>query len=199
MSSQPSGRPAQPGLTETGAPAAQPHGLKANALKAGDVVVLSLASSGPTQSIAVTLAALLATIGYASFLPLLICFIPMLGIAIGCQRLNAWRPSAGATYSSVGRALNPHAGFFAGSIMANAGNFFLGGILPGLGAAFMAFVIIYSLATDSLNGVEIAFGFGFAVFGLVLSVIAQRVGKSSFYSDPRSSHGDTVEAELAGS
>jgi hypothetical protein len=30
---------------------------------------MSLASSGPTQSIAVTLAAMLATVGYASFLP----------------------------------------------------------------------------------------------------------------------------------
>jgi amino acid transporter len=498
MSSQPSGTPDRPGPTEAGPSATQPHGgLRANALKIGDVVVLSLASSGPTQSVAVTLAALLAAVGYASFLPLLICFIPMLGIAIGYQRLNAWQPSAGATYSWVGRALNPHAGFFAGwimlmyytigttsltiplgtymlsffsnaaandkydvalvgtafnlvvlvvaalgvklsarfqwgwaifeyglligftiaaivgiygghlthtvhltsswftlsgaggfkalisgvllaiflysgwdtaayvgeeahgrqagraaitsvvilffiyaitilafqgvapshvlqanaanilayvgqqiggsfwkqlmivavlggtlaslqaaivsssrisfamgrdrvfprwfgavsekhrtpwnatilfgllnvvflwastligsigqalddivstlglmaaifylltaaaavwyyrrSIMQNAGNFFLGGVLPGLGAAFMAFVIIYSLATDSLNGVEIAFGFGFAVFGLVLSVIAQRVGKSSYYSDPMSSHGDTVEAELAGS
>ena len=86
-------------------------GLKAGALRAGDVVVMALASSGPTQSIAVTLAALLATVGYASFLPLLICFIPMLGIAVGYQRLNAWQPSAGATYSWVGRALNPHAGF----------------------------------------------------------------------------------------
>ncbi len=92
-------------------------GLRKNALKAGDVVILALASSGPTQSVAVTLAALLATVGYASFLPLLICFIPMLGIAIGYQRLNAWQPSAGATYSWVGRALNPHAGFFSGWIM----------------------------------------------------------------------------------
>jgi amino acid transporter len=89
--------------------------------------------------------------------------------------------------------------YYRRSIMQNAGNFVLGGILPGLGAAFMAFVIIYSLATDSLNGVEIAFGFGLAVFGLILSVIAQRVGKSRFYSDPMSSHGATVEAELAGS
>ncbi len=93
------------------------HGLRANAIRARDVVVLSLASSGPTQSIAVTLAALLATVGYASFLPLAICFIPMLGIAIGYQRLNAWQPSAGATYSWVGRAVNPHAGFFSGWIM----------------------------------------------------------------------------------
>jgi amino acid transporter len=95
------------------------HGgsLRAGALKAGDVVVLALASSGPTQSIAVSLAALLGVVGYASFLPLVICFIPMLGIAIGYQRLNAWQPSAGATYSWVGRALNPHAGFFAGWIL----------------------------------------------------------------------------------
>lgn len=93
------------------------RGLRAGALQARDVVIMSLASSGPTQSIAVSLAALLAIVGYASFLPLLICFIPMLGIAIGYQRLNAWQPSAGATYSWVGRALNPHAGFFAGWIM----------------------------------------------------------------------------------
>src|SRR5258708_17346744 len=93
------------------------RGLRANAMKARDVVVLSLASSGPTQSIAVALAALLVAVGYASFLPLVICFIPMLGIAIGYQRLNAWQPSAGATYSWVGRAVNPHVGFFSGWIM----------------------------------------------------------------------------------
>ena len=76
--------------------------LKDAALRIGDVVILSMASSGPTQSIAVTLAVLLATVGYASFLPIVICLIPILGIAIGYQRLNAWQRSAGATYSWVG-------------------------------------------------------------------------------------------------
>jgi len=473
------------------------RGLKAGVLRIGDIVVLSMASSGPTQSIAVTLAVLLATVNYSTFLPIFICLIPILGIAIGYQRLNAWQPSAGATYSWVGRALNPHAGFFAGwimlmyycvgttsltvplgtymltffsntaasnvyavaavgsgfdilvliiaalgiklsarfswgwaifeygllvgfsiaaivyiygnhhphtvhvtsswftvsgaggfsalvsglllaiflysgwdtaayvgeeargkqagpaaitsvallfviysvtmlafqgiapnhvmqanaanilafvgqriggsfwknvmivavlggtlaslqaaivsssrisfamgrdrvfprwfgavsekhrtpwnatillgllnvvflwgstligsigralndivstlglmaasfylltagtavwyyrrSILANAGNLVLGGILPGLGAAFMAFVIIYSLATGSLNGIEITFGFGLALFGLVLSVISKRVGKSVFYTEPMTSQGDAAEAELAGS
>jgi amino acid transporter len=99
------------------APDAPGRGLRAGALRIGDIVVISMASSGPTQSIAVTLAVLLATVGYASFLPIFICFIPILGIAIGYQRLNAWQPSAGATYSWVGRALNPHAGFFGGWIM----------------------------------------------------------------------------------
>ena len=478
-------------------PGQQGRGLRAGALRARDVVVMSMASSGPTQSIAVTLAALLATVGYASFLPIAICFVPMLGIAIGYQRLNAWQPSAGATYSWVGRAVNPHAGFFSGwimlmyytigttsltiplgtymlsffsnaaannkydvalvgtafnllvlavaalgiklsarfqwgwaifeygllvaftiaaiieiygghlshtvhltsswftisgaggfsalvsgvvlaiflysgwdtaayvgeeargrqagpagitsivllfviysvvilafqglapnhvmqanaanilayvgqliggsfwkqvmivavlggtlaslqaaivssgrisfamgrdrvfprwfgevsekhrtpwnatillgllnvaflwgstligsigkaladivstlgliaaifylltagtavwyyrrSILASTGNFILGGILPGLGAAFMAFVIIYTLATGSLNGIQLTFGFGFAALGLVLSVISKQAGRSSFYTDPMVSHGDTIEAELAGS
>jgi amino acid transporter len=93
------------------------RGLRAGALRIGDIVIISMASSGPTQSIAVTLAVLLATVNYATFLPIFICFIPILGIAIGYQRLNAWQPSAGATYSWVGRALNPHAGFFSGWIM----------------------------------------------------------------------------------
>jgi amino acid transporter len=98
-------------------PAGQATGLRKGALRMGDVVIMALASSGPTQSIAVSLAAILATVAYAGFLPLLICFIPMLGIALGYQRLNAWQPSAGATFSWVGRVLNPHLGFFAGWIM----------------------------------------------------------------------------------
>lgn len=93
------------------------HRLKDNALRLGDTVVLAMASSGPTQSIAASMAALLIAVSYAGFLPLAICFVPMLGIAIGYQRLNAWQPSAGATYSWVGRVLNPHAGFFSGWIM----------------------------------------------------------------------------------
>lgn len=74
----------------------------------------------------------------------------------------------------------------------------LGGVLPGLGAAFMAFVVIYSVATGSLNGVEEVWGLGLALLGLVLSFISSRAGKARFYSDPSVSHGDTVEAELAG-
>lgn len=103
--------------TELPPPSAKGGSLRGNALHARDVVVLALASSGPTQSVAVSLAAILATVAYAGFLPIFICFIPMLGIALGYQRLNAWHASAGATYSWVGRALNPHVGFFAGWIM----------------------------------------------------------------------------------
>lgn len=105
-------------MSDTASEQKQQRGtLRSGALRAGDVVVMALASSGPTQSVAVTLAAILATVSYAGFLPILICFVPMLGIALGYQRLHAWQPSAGATYSWVGRVLNPHIGFFAGWIM----------------------------------------------------------------------------------
>jgi len=45
-------------------------------------------------------------------------------------------------------------------------------VLPGLSAAFMAFVVIYSLATGSLNGVEEIWGLGLTVLGLVLSFVS---------------------------
>jgi hypothetical protein len=81
--------------------------------------------------------------------------------------------------------------------MTSASNFFLGGFLPGLGAAFMLFVIIYTLEQGSLNGIQLGFGFGLAAVGLVLSFVSQYVGKSRFYSDPTTSAGDLVEEELA--
>jgi hypothetical protein len=88
--------------------------------------------------------------------------------------------------------------YYRRAITSSAASFVLGGVLPGLGAAFMAFVIIYSLASGSLDGVEIVFGFGLALVGLVLSFVAQRTGHSSFYADPATSHGDQVDEELAG-
>ena len=142
------------------------RGLRAGALRAGDVVIMSLASSGPTQSIAVSLATLLATVGYASFLPLLICFIPMLGIAIGYQRLNAWQPSAGATYSWVGRALNPHAGFFAGWIMLMYYVIGTTSLTVPLGTYFLSF---FSNAAAN-NSVDVAL-VG-SVFDLIVLVVA---------------------------
>jgi hypothetical protein len=66
--------------------------------------------------------------------------------------------------------------YYRKSITTSASNLVLGGILPGLGAAFMAFVIIYSLASGALNGIQIGFGFGFgfAVIGLILSFVARK-------------------------
>jgi amino acid transporter len=80
----------------------------------GDAVVLGLSGSGPAQTLAVSLASLVAACHYGGALPVLICFVPMLGIALGYQRLNRWDPNAGATYTWVARTFHPYLGFLAG-------------------------------------------------------------------------------------
>jgi amino acid transporter len=144
----------------------RPGGLKAGALRIGDVVIMAMASSGPTQSIAVTLAVLLATVNYSTFLPIFVCFIPMLGIAIGYQRLNAWQPSAGATYSWVGRALNPHAGFFAGWIMLMYYSVGTTSLTVPLGTYLLSF-----FSTSAANNTHYVAAVGTA-FDLVVLVVA---------------------------
>ncbi len=80
----------------------------------GDALVLGLSGSGPAQTLAVSLAGLVAASHYGGALPVLICFLPMLGIALGYQRLNRWDPNAGATYTWVARTFHPYLGFLAG-------------------------------------------------------------------------------------
>ena len=144
------------------------RGLKAGALRIGDIVVMAMASSGPTQSIAVTLAVLLATVNYSTFLPIFICFIPMLGIAIGYQRLNAWQPSAGATYSWVGRALNPHAGFFAGWIMLMFYSVGTTSLTVPLGTYMLSF---FSTSAANNTHYVAAVGTGFDLLVLVIAAL----------------------------
>ena len=88
--------------------------LKADALSLVDAIVLGLASSAPAQTMAVALPTLVIAANYAGLLPIVCAFIPMLGIALGYQRLNRWKQSSGATYTWVSKALHPYLGFVAG-------------------------------------------------------------------------------------
>jgi amino acid transporter len=80
----------------------------------GDAIILGLSSSGPAQTLAVSLAALVAVSGYGSVIPILICFVPMIGIAVAYQRLNRWDQNAGATYTWVAKVFHPYLGFLSG-------------------------------------------------------------------------------------
>lgn len=91
--------------------------LRQNAIGLADAIIVGLASSGPTASLAVTLAAIVAVSSYAGPLAILICFLPMLGIALAYRRLNHWRVDCGASYVWVGRAITPYLGFMVGWIM----------------------------------------------------------------------------------
>ena len=80
----------------------------------GDAIVLGLSSSGPAQTLAVSLASLVAAAGYGAPVPILLCLVPMLGIAFAYQRLNRWDQSSGTTYTWVARVFNPYLGFLSG-------------------------------------------------------------------------------------
>jgi len=89
-------------------------GTGLNKVGLGDAIIIGLSSSGPAQTLAVSLAGLVAVSGYGGVVPVLICFVPMLGIAIAYQRLNRWNQSAGATYTWVARVFHPYLGFLSG-------------------------------------------------------------------------------------
>jgi len=64
--------------------------------------------------LAVSIAGMVAACHYGGVVPVLLCFFPMLGIAIGYQRLNRWDPNAGATFTWVAKVFHPYLGFLAG-------------------------------------------------------------------------------------
>jgi amino acid transporter len=102
----------------TAEPANGPTGrLRQNAIGLADAIIVGMASSGPTASLAVTLAAIVAVSSYAGPVAIAICFLPMLGIALAYRRLNHWRVDCGASYVWVGRAITPYLGFMVGWIM----------------------------------------------------------------------------------
>ena len=88
--------------------------LQSNRVGLGDAIIMGLSSSGPAQTLAVSLAGLVAVSGYGGVVPILICFIPMIGIAIAYQRLNRWDQSSGATYTWVAKVFHPYLGFLSG-------------------------------------------------------------------------------------
>jgi amino acid transporter len=89
-------------------------GLRLSKVSLGDALIIGLSSSGPSQTIAVSLAGLVSVSGYGGIIAILICFLPMIGIAISYQRLNRWDQSAGATYTWVAKVFHPYLGFLCG-------------------------------------------------------------------------------------
>ena len=98
--------------------------LRTNALSFVGNVVVALGSVAPTASIALTLAAIVAVTSFASPLAILVCAIPMIGIAVAYRRLNMWDVNCGATYVWGGRAISPYFGWMTGWVIILA--YFLG-------------------------------------------------------------------------
>lgn len=154
----------------------------------GDAVVLGLSGSGPAQTLAVSIASLTAACQYGGALAVLLCFVPMLGIALGYQRLNRWDPNAGATYTWVARTFHPYLGFLAGwmillyytlgtsSLTIPAGTYTLELLAPGLvdrplavavtGGAWNILVTLLAL-----KGLKVAARFEWLIVGFQYAVL----------------------------
>jgi amino acid transporter len=122
ISAQPAasdGAAAQGTVSEVSAAEPQEHGnrLARNALGLAGNIGIALGSVGPTASIALTLAAIVAASSFASPIAILICGLPMLAIAAAFRRLNRWRVNCGATYAWGGRAISPYYGFAVGWVI----------------------------------------------------------------------------------
>jgi amino acid transporter len=106
-------------VTEVSVAEPQEHGnrLARNALGLAGNIGIALGSAGPTASLALTLAAIVAASSFASPIAILICGLPMLAIAAAFRRLNRWRVNCGGIYTWGGRAISPYYGFMTGWIV----------------------------------------------------------------------------------
>jgi len=141
--------------------------LRAGALSMIEALVMGVAGSAPGFSIAVTLAALLASAGGLAPGALLIFAVPMVGISLAYRGLSARMANAGAAYEWTSRIFNKTLGYFSGwALMAASVVFIVTGAVP-LGSATLSFFPDPSLANNVVLTTLIG-GAWFVVIGVVL-------------------------------
>jgi amino acid transporter len=108
--------PAQPRTAATDA-AAGTATLEKDAIGLTRSTIFAMAGAAPGQTVAITLAILVAASAYGTILPVILTTAGLLCIALAFHRLNMWRQNAGATYEWVSRAFSPYVGFYVGWLM----------------------------------------------------------------------------------
>lgn len=163
---------APPTASTVGAVDPQEHGsrLARNALGLAGNVGIALGSAGPTASIALTLAAVVAASSFASPIAILICGLPMLAIAAAFRRLNRWRVNCGATYIWGGRAISPYYGFGVGWIIILA---YVIGVIS-ISLPIGPYVVSLFTTSNSRPGEAIA-GFAAVVLATVVAYLGIRL------------------------
>ncbi len=142
------------------------RGLRANAIGLKDAIIVGMASSGPTASIALTLAAIVGVMNYGGPIAVIICGLPMFGIALAYRRLNQWRVNSGASYTWIGRAITPYLGFIVGWIMLLG--YFLGTISDVLPIGPYVLAVIRPSLTNS----NVATALSASIWLIIVTVIA---------------------------
>jgi amino acid transporter len=162
----------QPDAGVVGMAEPQEHGnrLARNALNLAGNIGISLGSAGPTASIALTLAAIVAASSFASPIAILICGLPMLAIAAAFRRLNRWRVNCGGTYVWGGRAISPYFGFTVGWVIILA---YVIGVIS-ISLPIGPYVVSLFTTSTSRPGEAIA-GFAAVVLATVIAYLGIRL------------------------
>ena len=158
--------------TEVSVAGPQEHGnrLARNALGLAGNIGIALGSAGPTASIALSLAAIVAASSFASPIAILICGLPMLAIAVAFRRLNRWRVNCGGTYVWGGRAISPYFGFAVGWIIILA---YVIGVIS-ISLPIGPYVVSLFTTSTSRPGEAIA-GFAAVVLATVIAYLGIRL------------------------
>ncbi|HEY0492073.1 MAG TPA: APC family permease [Candidatus Dormibacteraeota bacterium] len=117
-----------------------PTQLKRGALKLLDTVVIAVSSTAPAYSVATALGSLALAVALGAPAAIWVGFIPVLGIAVAYYYLNRVDPNCGASYSWVGKFLNPGLGFFSGWVAIVASLLFLSFASPQAGQATLQLI-----------------------------------------------------------
>ena len=100
-------------------------GLAKNSLGVFESIIMGIAGTAPAFSVAVTSAAIVASVGVLSVGSILYCGLIMFGITLAFIHLSKIQPNAGASYAWVGHVFGPNWGFFAGWGLLIASIFFM--------------------------------------------------------------------------
>src|SRR5579863_1413334 len=178
--------PAQPQATEAATGPGTPT-LEKDAIGLVRSTIFAMAGAAPGQTVAITLAILVAASAYGTILPVIVTTAGLLCIALAFHRLNMWRQNAGATYEWVSRAFSPYVGFLVGWLMLVAFTLFVlidvitigPSVLALLGlsptnkwAGAVAIILIGSFLTlTAIRGIRLSAGLQVAVALLEYSIV----------------------------
>ena len=100
-------------------------GLAKGSLGAFESAIMGIAGTAPAFSVAVTTAAIVASVGVLSVGSILYCGLIMFGIMLAFAHLSKITPHAGAAYAWVGHVFGKKWGFFTGWGLLVASTFFM--------------------------------------------------------------------------
>jgi amino acid transporter len=145
--------------------------LEPDAIGVAQDTVIGMASSAPTVSVGLTLAALAAATAYGSGPIIILTAVPMLIIANAYRRLNMWNANCGASFEWVGRAINPYLGFLTGWLMITG---YIIGAVAGVEVLGPSVVAVFSSGPASI-WVDIGVATGVSGAMLMIAVVGIRI------------------------